>query len=124
MDEGVFLLGPGGQVARIEGQCGTTPPCKGAKFKPGDIARISARREVSHFPRELIVAVAVPRGFSPDWALADLLGNPRPLMARVGSRAITYICVAENDSTPYLVKESDMRISGKPPVEIGSIATA
>jgi hypothetical protein len=45
-------------------------------------------------------------------------------MARVGSRAITYICVAENDSTPYLVKESDMRPSGKTSVEIGSVTAA
>jgi hypothetical protein len=121
MNEGVFLLGPGGQVTKIEGQRGETPPCADAKFTAGDIVRIRNRKGIAHFPRELTVAVAIPRWFSPDYALADLLNKPRPLMVRGGSRSITYICVRENDDQPYLVKENDMLVSGKPPVTIGSI---
>lgn len=113
-----FLIG-NGQVMRIEGQRGETPPCPEAKFKRGDIVKVSRRKGFEHIPAELIVAVAVPPNFSPDWALADLVGEPRALMHQVGSRAITYILVRENDPKPYHLNERDLRPSGKEPIEIG-----
>lgn len=103
---------------------GETPECPEASFKRGDVVKVSRRQGMAQFPREAIIAVAVPRGFSPDWALADLVGEPRPAMAQVGARVVTYILVAEGDGTPYLARERDIRASGKPPVEIGSIKRA
>lgn len=101
---------------------GETPPCPAACFKRGDVVRVRNRRYLAHFPREAIVAVAVPPGFPPEYALADLLGEVRPLMITAPSRAIKYILVVEGDRTPYLVRERDLLPSGKPPVEIGVIA--
>lgn len=87
-----FLIG-NGQMQRIIGQRGETPPCEAAKFKRGDVVKVRNRRALEHFPREAVVAVAIPPGFSPDFALADLVGEPRPLMAQVGARGITYQAV-------------------------------
>lgn len=115
------LLIGGGQVHRIIGPRGETPACPEARFNRGDVVKVSRRKDVAHFPAELIVAVAVPPGFSPDWAMADLVGEPRPLMHQVGARAITYILLRENDPKTYLLRERDMRPSGKEPVEIGTI---
>lgn len=114
-----FLIG-GGHIQRILGPRGETPPCPAAKFKRGDVVIVRSLRALEHFPREAIVAVAIPPGFSPDHALADLVGEPRPLLAQVGSRVITYILVRENDTKPYLVRERDLLPSGKEPVEIGT----
>jgi hypothetical protein len=114
-----FLIG-GGQIHRIEGQRGETPACHDAKFKRGDVVKVRRNRAVGHFPEELIVLVAVPAGFSPDDAMADLLGEPRPFMKQVGSRTITYILCRENDPTAYTCRERDLLPSGKAPVEIGT----
>lgn len=113
-----FLIG-GGQVLKIKGQIGETPVCAEARFKRGEIVKVSRRNGAAHIPAELVVAVAIPPNFSPDWALADLVGEPRPPMHQVGARTISYILVRENDPTPYLVKERDLRPSGKEPVEMG-----
>ena len=115
-----FLIG-NGQIHRIVGQRGETPACPAARFKQGDVVRVRNTKALAKFPREAIVASAIPPDFSPDHALADLVGEPRPLMARVGFRTISYILVRENDPKPYLVKERDLLPSDKPPVEIGSI---
>lgn len=117
--EQAFLIG-GGKVHRLTGQKGETPSCPEAKFKRGDVVRVRRNKAVGHFPAELVVAVAIPPGFSPDYALADLVGKPRPLMCQVGSRRITYILVRENDHTPYHCGERDLMPSGKKPVEIGA----
>ena len=121
--EQAFLIG-GGQIHRITGARGETPPCPEARFKRGDVVKVRRNRAVGHFPPELIVLVAVPPGFSPDHALADLVGEPRPLMAQVGSRSITYVLVRENDPKPYLARERDLLPSGKPSVEIGTVSRA
>ena len=97
----------------IDAGRGTTPEVPDAKFERGDVVRWKRL--------EMIVAVAVPPGFAPEYALADLLGEARPLMVTRGSRTITYILVRENDPRPYLAKERDMRLAGKVRVEIGSI---
>jgi hypothetical protein len=116
-----FIIG-NGQITRIEGQRGTTPDCPGAKFKRGDVVNVSRRQGCAHLPAEMIVAVAIPPGFSPDFALADLVGEPRPLMHQVGCRAISYILVREDDPKPYRLNERDLRPSKKPPVELGTVA--
>ncbi len=118
MTEQAFLIG-GGQIHRLIGQRGKTPPCPAAKFKPGDVVKVRNTKALAHFPREAIVAVAIPPDFSPDHALADLVGEPRPLMAQVGSRSVTYVLVRENDPKPYLAREHDLLPSGKPAVEMG-----
>lgn len=121
MNEEVFLIG-GGQIQRITGQRGETPDCKNAEFKRGDVVRLRNKKSLKHLPRKAVVAVAVPPGFSPDYAMADLLGEPRPLMSQVGARCITYILVRENDPKPYLLRESDLLATGTS-VEIGTISS-
>lgn len=121
MDE-AFLIG-GGKIHRLIGERGETPPCPDAKFKRGEIVKVRRNKRVGHFPTELVVLVAVPRGFSPDDALADLLGQPRKLMKQVGSRSITYILCRDGDTTPYHCAERDLLPSGKEPVEIGTVST-
>ena len=85
------------------------------------MVKVRNTKALANFPREAVVAVAIPPGFSPDHALADLVGEPRPLMAQVGARSITYVLVRENDPKPYLARERDLLSSGKQPVEIGTV---
>jgi hypothetical protein len=118
--EQAFLIGSG-QIHRIIGERGETPPCAEAKFKRGDVVRVRRNLAVGHFPPELIVLVAIPPGFSPDDALADLLGEPRPLMKQVGRRVVSYILCREGDVTAYTCRERDLLVSGKEPVEIGTV---
>jgi hypothetical protein len=120
-EEMALFIGPAGQVHRLIGARGETPLCADAKFKRGDVVKVRNTKALAHFPREAVVAVAIPPGFSPDHALADLVGEPRPLMAQVGSRSITYVLVRENDPKPYLARERDLLPSGKAPVEIGTV---
>lgn len=121
--EQAFLIG-GGQIHRIIGERGETPPCPAAKFKRGDVVKVRRNRSVGHFPAELIVLVAVPPGFSPDDALADLVGEPRPLMKQVGRRVVTYILCQEGSPKVYSCRERDLLPSGKEPVEIGTVSRA
>lgn len=103
---------------------GTTPPCPEAQFQRGTVVRVRNRKALSHFPREAVVAAVVPAGFAADYALADLLDEPRPLMIRKPKRVVTYILVNEGDPKPYLASDADLLPSGKPPVEIGGFARA
>jgi len=121
--EQAFLIG-GGQIQRITGERGETPPRPEAKFKRGDIVKVRRNRAVGHFPPELIVLVAVPPGFSPDDAMADLFGEPRPLMKRVGKRGVTYILCQEASQITYWCRERELLPSGKAPVEIGTVSRA
>lgn len=100
---------------------GETPGCAEAMFRRGDVVRVSRRAACRHFPAEAVVAVAVPPGFPAEYALADLLGEARPLMITKPRRVIRYVLVNEGDPTPYLARESDLRPSGKEPVEIGIV---
>lgn len=103
---------------------GVTPPCAAAIYSPGAVVKVRRTKALSHFPPELVVLGAIPPGFSPDYALADLVGEPRPLMIREGKRCITYICCrADGDTTPYLAREKDLLPSGKPSVEIGTVSS-
>lgn len=90
----------------------------------GDIVKVRRNRAVGHFPPELIVLVAVPPGFSPDDAMADLVGEPRPLMKQVGRRAVTYILCQEDSPKVYSCRERDLLPSSKEPVEIGTVSRA
>jgi hypothetical protein len=119
--EQVFLIGSG-QIHRITGARGETPSCPEVRFKRGDVVKVRRNRAVGHFPPELIVLVAVPPGFSPDDAMADLVGEPRPLMKEVGRRAVTYILCQEDSPKVYLCRERDLLSSGKEPVEIGTVS--
>lgn len=121
--EQAFLIG-GGQIHRITGARGETPPCPEARFKRGDVVKVRRNRAVGHFPPELIVLVAVPPGFSPDDAMADLVGEPRPLMKQVGRRTVTYILCQEDSPKVYSCRERDLLPSGKEPVEIGTVSRA
>lgn len=121
--EQAFLIG-GGKIHRITGARGETPPCPEARFKRGDVVKVRRNRAVGHFPPELIVLVAVPPGFSPDDAMADLVGEPRPLMKQVGRRVVTYILCQEGSPKVYSCRERDLLPSGKEPVEIGTVSRA
>lgn len=99
---------------------GETPPCPAAKFKRGDVVKVRRRRHLLNFPEELSVLVAVPPGFPGNYALADLLGEPRPLMIAAPRRAITYILAREGDGKPYCIREADLVATGRS-VEIGEI---
>lgn len=121
MNEEAFLIGDG-KIHRLIGPRGETPPCPEAKFKRGDVVKVRNTKALKHFPREAIVAVAIPPGFSPDYALADLVGEPRPLMAQVGSRIVSYILVRYGDPKPYHAGERDLLPSGKESVEIGTVS--
>lgn len=115
-----WIIGPDGPIA-IEGKRGETPACPEAKFKRGDVVKLRRLKALAGFPREAIVASVIPPHFSPDWALADLVGEPRPLMCQVGARYVTYILLNEGDPKPYLAREAHLLPSGKEPVEIGSV---
>ncbi|ODM71733.1 hypothetical protein [Bradyrhizobium elkanii] len=103
---------------------GETPTCPDAKFKPGDIVKVRRTRALADFPAEMVILVAVPAGFPADYALADLVGEPRPLMIRSPRRCVTYIlCEADKEpAKPYVARESDLLASGKPGFEIGKIS--
>lgn len=99
---------------------GETPPCPDAIFKRGDVVKVRNTKALAHFPREAIIAGAIPPGFSPDWALADLVGEARPALAQVGARKVTYILVVEGGTKVWLAREKNLTPTGKT-VEIGSV---
>ena len=99
---------------------GETPPCPDAIFRRGDVVLLRKSRSLPNLPRELIILVAIPPGFSPDWAQADLLNQPRPLAARKGACDVTYFGVKQGDHQLYIAREKDLTPTGKS-VEIGSI---
>jgi hypothetical protein len=105
---------------------GETPACPNAAYKPGDVVKVRRTRALSEWPAELVVLKAIPPGFPADYALADLVGEPRPLMIRAPRRCITYICCEaigdeKTPTAPYVAKESDLQPSGKPALDIGTV---
>jgi hypothetical protein len=114
-----FILGPNGQMSEIIGERGTTPSHLAAKFKVNETALIRKRKHLGELRGRLCaIAAVIPPGFSPDWALADLRGAPRPLMCQVGARDVTYLVGFENDRRPWLIHERDLLPSGEPPANI------
>lgn len=125
MTEPAITTAPGTNVILVHNAGrGVTPPCPQAPFQRGDVVKVRNRKALEHFPREAVVAAVVPPGFPADYALADLLDTPRPLMIRKPKRVVTYILVNEGDLTPYLAHERDLLPSGKPAAAIGSFARA
>ena len=111
--EGAFIFGPNGRMEQIIGPRGTTPECSEAKFKRGDVVRIRRLKHLKHLPERAVVFVAIPPGFSPDWAMADLRKEPRPLMCQVGARVVTYIVGFEDNPRPWLFKERYLLPTGE-----------
>ena len=68
MSASAFLIGPGGQVTKLQGPRGTTPDCPQAKFQPNEIVRIRRLRHLRHLPEIGAIAAVIPPGFSPDHA--------------------------------------------------------
>jgi hypothetical protein len=120
--DGAFLIGPSGQLTRLEGERGTTPECPEAKFKRSDVVKVRRLKHLKHLPAIGAVVTVIPPQFSPDWAWADTLGKPRPLMCQVGARTVTYIIAFEGDPNPHLLRESYLLPTNEPPAEIGFAA--
>lgn len=114
-----FVIGRG--VRKIEGPRGTTPPCPEAKYAKGDVVTIRRNKAVGHFPGKLVVLVAIPPRFSPDYAFADLLGEARPLMVRRGVSGISYLMAdpAGGGRSFVCTEKNILRVVGK--VVIGNI---
>ncbi|AEH88167.1 hypothetical protein [Mesorhizobium opportunistum] len=100
---------------------GITPPCAQAKFKSGDVVAVSRRKHVRHVPESLVVLTAIPPGFPGEYALSDLIGEPRPLMISKPLRVVSYILCREGDPRPYHLREADISETGQS-VEIGTIS--
>jgi hypothetical protein len=47
----------------------TSCSCGDALFERGDVVKVRDKKALAHFPRELIIAVAVPPGFPAEYAL-------------------------------------------------------
>lgn len=103
---------------------GETPDCPNAKFKAGDIVNVRRTKALAAFPAQMVVLKAIPAGFPAGYALADLVGEPRPIMISAPRRCITYIlCEADKEpATPYVARESDLRPSGKEGFTIGTVS--
>jgi hypothetical protein len=103
----------------LEGPRGVTPPCLTAKFKINDVVRTRRLKHLGDLAGRLCaIAAVVPPSFSPDWALADLRGSPRPLMAEVGRHYVTYLVVFEGERQLWLIREAYLLPTGKPAANI------
>lgn len=100
---------------------GKTPEVPDSKFRRGDVVKIRRLKALAGFPRKAVVLCALPPGFPPEYALADLMGEPRPLMVTQGRRCVSYILVNEGDSQSYIATDKHLIASGEPPIEIGSV---
>lgn len=118
MSEGAWLIG-NGQMVRLQGETGPTPPEPKALHKRNDVVRVRRLKHLRHLPEFGAVAAVVPIGYSPDWAWADLKGEPRPLMAEVGARYVQYIVAFEGDGKPHLLREKYLIATDLPAAEIG-----
>lgn len=106
-------------MTRLEGPTGATPQCPEALFKVGDVLRVRRLKHLGELRGKLCaVAAVVPPNYSPDWAMADLHGRPRPLMCQVGRRDVTYIIGFEDSLKPYLLREKCLVASGEPPTTV------
>ena len=118
MSDGAFLIG-NGTVMRIEGKRGKTPTCTEAKFKVRDVVRVRRLKHLRDLPEIGAIVTVIPPNYSPDWAWADTLGKPRPLMCQVGKCYVTYIVAFEGDPRPHLLREQYLLPTDEPPAEIG-----
>lgn len=114
---GAWLIG-NGQVVRLRGEIGPTPPEPRALFKVNDVIKVRRLKHLRGLPEFGAIAAVVPIGYSPDWAWADLKGQPRPLMAEVGRRYVQYIVAFEGNLAPHLLREKYIVATDQPPAEI------
>jgi hypothetical protein len=117
-DGQVFILGPQGQMVKMEGQIGTTPDCPEARFAKRAIVRVRRLKHLIHLPELGAVVAVVPPGFSADWAWADVCGKPRPLMHQVPARKVKYIIGFQGDYRPHLMRERDLLPTREPEADI------
>lgn len=101
---------------------GTTPSCE-STHKRGDVVKVRRTKALADFPPEAVVICVVPPHFSPDYAVADMFGEPRPLMIREGSRCVTYILAREGDPQHYIARDKHLIATGET-VQIGSVSRA
>ena len=113
-----FLIGPGGQMTRLEGQRGTTPECPEAKFSVRQVVRVRRLKHLRHLPVLGAIVAVVPPGFSPDHALDDLHRKPRRLLYQVPVQHVTYIVALEGDRVPHLLREAYLLPTNEPPADI------
>lgn len=97
---------------------GETPLCPQAKFKANDIVRLRRRKHLAGLPEKAAVAVVVPPGVPPEYAIADATKSPRPLMITRESRAVRYIVAFPDELTPRLIRECDLLPTDDPPAEV------
>jgi len=90
---------------------GETPLEPSAKFKLGDMVRVRGGRQGA-------VACVIPKGFPPEWAMADLQKKPRPLVTTKPKAGVSYIVGFENDRRPYLYEERTLRPGKGPPAVV------
>lgn len=110
--EGAWLIG-NGKFTPLRGQVGETPPCPDALHKINDLVKIRRLKHLLGFPELAVVVAVVPPHFSPDWAWADVLKKPRPLMCQVGARYVQYIVGMEGRETPLLIREKWLKATGE-----------
>jgi len=115
--DGVFLIG-NGQFTKLEGPRGVTPEWLSAKFKCREVVKVRRLKHLKHLPVLGVIVTVIPPHFSPDWAWADTCGKPRPLMAQVGSRNVTYLVAFEGDPAPHLLQEKYLLPTDEPLAEI------
>lgn len=87
---------------------GETPLCE-SKFGIGDVVKRRNLKWLAGLSDVCVIVAVVPPGFPPEYALADVRKESRPLMVSRPSRAIRYIVGFEGSKTPYILKESDIR---------------
>src|SRR6185312_4086859 len=97
---------------------GVTPPCPKAKFKVGDVVKVRRLKHLRDLPDRAAIAIVVPPGFPAEYAHADALQKPRPLMVTKPLRGVSYIVAFDNDPRPMHLRESYLVTSGEPPVEV------
>jgi hypothetical protein len=100
---------------------GETPPCPEAKFHRGDVVVVTGPHSSIDWPCAVTVLQAIPPGFAPEYAIADMLGEARPLMISKPSHSVTYIVYCDSGKWG-VIPEKRLRETGLPPVEIGDIS--
>ena len=118
MEHGQTLLIGNGQVTVLTGPQGVTPDCPEALFRKNQVVRVRRLKHLRDLPELAVIVACVPPGFSPDWAWADVLGKPRPLMCQVPARHVQYLIAFAGNPTPVLMREKNLLPSNEPDAEI------
>jgi len=103
-----FLLGPNGQMTKLQGPRGTTPDVPEALFAKNEVVRVRRLKHLRDLPEDGVVVAVVPPHISPDHVWDDLCGKPRRLMHRVPLGRIGYFVAFEGNQTAYLLREKNL----------------